>query len=486
MNIFSKKLRNAQFVAAGLACAILPNHAFSQAVQYDIRAQTTDKVRAVTGQARQGSFGAPAINDRGSVAYACILSGNSVGALSTYSVVTRRAGKKAAKVALQGGVRAAIPTGPEETEQIILTNDPRTINNNFLIDTNNSANIFPRINSGRMYRISRTVAINSRNQIAFSGQLIFDTQSNTLEEGVVTDFEFNDASYSAIGVILPLRKTFTNTAIATYDNYFADILTRNISINQTGAVPYTASFRITPEEILPGFGYGAPTYGLSPVATTASNVIGLPYFTTFQSFSYPIIANKNVCYLVADISDQGDEFDGIWQGTNPNLQPVIVKNTPAPGGGTFASFEATVAPSPNGNLVAFIANVTGGDTTRGVYRSTRRGDSPILVAGIGQPAPGTGQNFATLELASVSNRGQVAILGTVQDGNRELIGIWLSDNSGKNLRLLALEGQTIPIGNSRKILNRITFSPVSAINRRGQVAFTASFTDRTSAVIVAR
>ncbi len=109
-----------------------------------------------------------------------------------------------------------------------------------------------------------------------------------------------------------------------------------------------------------------------------------------------------------------------------------------------------------------------------------------LIAAVGDKAPGTDGNFLDFELAAVNNRGSVAILGSVTGGTTGtgLSAIWVSDPAGKNLKLVVVSGQNMQIGNKTKKVTRIAFNPVAAINKKGQVAFTASFTDKTSAVIV--
>jgi hypothetical protein len=48
-----------------------------------------------------------------------------------------------------------------------------------------------------------------------------------------------------------------------------------------------------------------------------------------------------------------------------------------------------------------------------------------------------------------------------------------------------MEGQKLAAGTQEKTITKLAFNPVSGINKKGQVAFTASFSDRTSAVIIA-
>jgi hypothetical protein len=84
-------------------------------VTYEVRAQTKDQIKNALvfdsstntysySKAKQGSFGAPSINDKGTLAYACILSGEGITASTNFSVALRVKGNKPAVVAMQSGV----------------------------------------------------------------------------------------------------------------------------------------------------------------------------------------------------------------------------------------------------------------------------------------------------------------------------------------------------------------------------------------------
>jgi hypothetical protein len=243
------------------------------------------------------------------------------------------------------------------------------------------------------------------------------------------------------------------------------------------------------------FATGSPSgdsSSISTVATVETNVLGLPYFATYQHFSDAIIANGNRTFVTAQISEGNDDFVGIWQGNSPDLQPVVVKTHTSPDGGKFSSFGEKAGPSRSGRFCAFVASTTKG--TSGVFRSTvvntwtsPKSTEKVLIAKVGDTAPtndkaGKLGSFSSFSLAASSDLGQVALIGTV-DGKD---GIWLSDANGNNLKLVVIEGQPLTIGSTDKTVTKIAFNPVSGINRKGLVAFTASFSDRTSAVIIAK
>jgi len=141
-----------------MVCLSFIRPAISQS--FDIRAQTRDRINAlirdpkegfVTGKAFQGSFGAPSINDKGAVAYSCILGGTGIDALHNNSVVIRLKGKNPARVACQSGY-------------------PNIVDDGFGYAPINAAVLHDSV---YLYRISRDVAINNNNRVAFAAQTLF-------------------------------------------------------------------------------------------------------------------------------------------------------------------------------------------------------------------------------------------------------------------------------------------------------------------------
>ncbi len=468
-------------VLAALFSAICLQNGFSDP-EFKLMGQTNDRVKSFKGGARLGSFGAPSLNDKGAVAFACILAGTRISAFTSNSLILKRSAKKPPKVAIQAGF---------------------SVDDSFLPVQDAGPNVFSAPGSGQIFRMSRTVALNNKDQIGFAGELLYLIQTDTVNDmGVVTDSTFQADNRSVYGTAIPIGSNrFQTFGLVTYDAFFEEILQRTLSINKEGSVAFNGTIILTPTKQVPGFSYsgvrqkndGSYTFDGKVIATVESNVIGLPFFTVFTRFSDAIIADQNKAFVVADISDDGSEFDGIWQGNNPDVQPVVVKNSKAPSGGTFESFDGKIGPSRNAKLVAFVATLSDTDANRGVFRSGVTGDNLIRIAGAGDKAPGNTAsgnlgNFTDFELAAVSNQGYVAVLGNVENANGtgERTGIWLSDEDGQNLELIVVEGQEILVGKDLKKITKIAFNPVSGLNKRGQVAFTASFTDRTSAVFVAQ
>ncbi len=469
-------------------------------VEIDIRAETGEKIRG-TGKSGilQGSFGAPSINDASAVAYVTVLYGDPIGATNNNAIIFVRKGKnQKAYVTVQAG---------------------QPLSDSFLPGFNDEKT-FALAGSGRVFRFGRDVAINKANEIGFVGEYIFTRQTVSLTDaGAVKDRTNVDESRTAFGTTARVKNNkFVNHSAVVYKSFNDAQLQTVLSISRIGGIAYDGIFELTPEREVPGFAFAAPPspknayyYGILPttlfdntsflfplkkgklVATTESNVIGLPLFTTFDRFSTPVIADREVCFIVADIADTGDEFDGIWQGSNPNLIPVVVKDTSAPGGGKFASFGELIGPSRRGNFVAFTANTIGGSpngTGQGVFLSNLDGSNVVRIATTGKEVPqntGVEGTFNSFARAGSNNKGEVAVLATltVAGANQSVDGVFVTGKSGKGLRMIVVAGQEIDVRGEMKRITRIAFNPMAGINNRGEVAFTASFSDRTSAVVIA-
>lgn len=490
-----------------LLCVFAVTAETTLAQSYVIRTVTRDKIRAnrynqqtkevEVGTVMQGSFGAPSINDKGDVAYACVLAGEGITAFTSGSIVLVKARKKAKpQCALQAG---------------------NLVDNSFL-PGHPEADVYSVPGSGYFFRTSRDVAIDNKRRIGFAADFVYTIGTVKRQDGKPTGVDYRDDERSVYGVVFPLGSAFQDVGIVTYLDYFPEILNRTLSINQSGGIPFPSTIRVTPTKVVPAVEHGTAfaaevsytdpaaivwnaenpddqipttvpgqwTSSIFTVATVESTVIGLPYFTLFSAFSEPIIAKKNRLFLVADISDEGDAFDGIWEGTNPDLNPVVVKNTTAPGGGTFTGFNGLIGASRSGNRVAFIGNLTDTSYTRGVFRIDRDGKGLIRIAADGDRAPGTTSTFTDFTLSASNNKGQVAFIGVVTDeSGTDRSGIWLTDQNGANPMLLALEGGNLTVKKSQKRITKIAFNSISGLNRKGQTAFTVSFSDRTSAVVIA-
>jgi hypothetical protein len=157
---------------------------------------------------------------------------------------------------------------------------------------------------------------------------------------------------------------------------------------------------------------------------------------------------------------------------------------PGFGGGIFSNIGSGQA-SNNAGVIAFIASVTGGDTTgtsdQGLFTGTP--GNLKLIAREGSAAPGatgtspvfsTTTNFPTLD-RRINNSAQVAFGaqlsgGGVSASNDKAIYVWTPDGGNGSLSLAAQTGSTAPgLGSSTIRFSSIDESP--GFNDAGEVAF---------------
>ncbi len=201
--------------------------------------------------------------------------------------------------------------------------------------------------------------------------------------------------------------SFSAFPLQSYPSFFDDIFTKTVSIDAQNATAFT-------DESGSWFAFQSPNDG-AEIANTQTTVVGLPYFTTYGSFTDAVISFKNHTYVTAtianDISNASTDYDGIWQGNNPDLQPVAIISNAAPDGknSTFSSFAAKAGPSRNGKLVAFMATTSLG--TNGVFRANSDGTGKILVTKVGATAPTTSAvgnlgSFSSFTLVGCNDAGR--------------------------------------------------------------------------------
>jgi hypothetical protein len=206
--------------------------------------------------------------------------------------------------------------------------------------------------------------------------------------------------------------------------------------------------------------------------------IGLPLGSVYNSFGNPTIDDKNNLYYVADVSDAGNAFDGIWFGRNGDPQPLVIKGQSAELGAdeTFSAFSDSPTPSPNGTLCGFAASA--GGSNNGLWIVNTRSKVVTAVVTTATGVDGTTETLSNFQPPAINDKGQLAFLATSSATGKTGIYAW---NGSKVVKVIA-PGDSVNINGKDKSVIDIRFNPVHALNRRGVVVFTASFDDRTSGV----
>lgn len=160
---------------------------------------------------------------------------------------------------------------------------------------------------------------------------------------------------------------------------------------------------------------------------------------------------------------RGTAGEGFFLSGGTSLSRVAAEGDRAPGGGTLSGFGRHPVPALNGRgAVAFAAAVTGGRTVEGVFVAASGRLQALAVAGDAAPGVSSG-TFASLDLPSINDHGDVALLATVRRGRETFEAIYLRADG--RLRKVAAQGDPAPAGGSFAGFG----APV--LNNRGAVAF---------------
>ena len=274
-----------------------------------------------------------------------------------------------------------------------------------------------------------------------------------------------------------------------------------------GAVAFWATFQNGPT----GHGLFTETRTSSPprvVVASGDPCPGLSQANFNQIDAYPLCLNSDG-YMAFHASLAGpgvndENSDSLWLENGGQLVLVARKGEAAPGGGVF---DILYPPQFSGSgRIAFAAwlkyGLGGTDFTNdiGIYLGQNQGNV-VKIVREGDPAPipnVSGVTFGgTLVLPSVNNSNQVAFNASLRGGifqENWSDSIWVSDAQG-NKSLVALRGQSLEvapgvfktIGQLGQLYQGSASQDGEAVlfNNAGQIAFLVTFTDATTAVVVA-
>ena len=205
-----------------------------------------------------------------------------------------------------------------------------------------------------------------------------------------------------------------------------------------------------------------------------------PGGATFQDFGDPLINKRGQVAAVAQLTN-GTSRSGLFIGDGTDVAAIALDGQPAPKGGNYSqSFAKPLTLNDRGE-VAFHALLTGGTSTRGIFRGDR--DQTTTVALARTVAPGTTGTFESFGDMKLGNDGRVAFIATLTPGvggvdSSNNMGIWVG-TSDADLQLVVRTGETI----GGKVLTRLP-------NQFGQfdmnddgVVWIGRFAGNTSAVV---
>jgi hypothetical protein len=249
----------------------------------------------------------------------------------------------------------------------------------------------------------------------------------------------------------------------------------NLALNDTGQTAFFAN--ITGGSSNEGLYRSSSGSALTAIALQGQNAPGAGA-GTFSSFtSAPVLNDAGQTAFVANITG-GSSTSGLYRSSSGSALTAIAlqgQSAPRAGAGTFFSFDTPVLNDTG--QTAFAANITGGSSTSGIYRSSS-GSALTAIALEGQSAPGAGGgtfSFFFFDTLVLNDTGQTAFLAFITGGSSTLFGIYRS-SSGSALTAIALQGQSAPGAGAGTFSN--LGSPV--LNDSGQTAFVANITGGSS------
>lgn len=166
---------------------------------------------------------------------------------------------------------------------------------------------------------------------------------------------------------------------------------------------------------------------------------------TFEDFGNPVINRDGQVATVATLS--GASRRGLFVSDGTDAVAVALQGQPAPKGGTYGEtdpFRGAIRLNDRSE-VAFVARLTGGTSSSGIFRGNGARTTTIALAGM--TAPGTTGTFESFDDIKLGIDGRVAFIATLEVGlggvdssnNR---GIWIG-TSDEDLHMVVRTGEVI-------------------------------------------
>jgi hypothetical protein len=207
---------------------------------------------------------------------------------------------------------------------------------------------------------------------------------------------------------------------------------------------------------------------LTPIALQGQSAVG----TGGGGFSFlddPLINNAGQTAFLASVTG-GTSSGGLFRSNSGNALTAVAllgQSAPGAGGGTFTNLVS--ARLNDAGQMAFSADISGGSTTQGIFRSSS-GSALTAIALLGQSAPGAGAGtFSTFFTLAFNETGQTAFLANISGGSSSR-GLFLAD--GRETVAAQLHGAAL----AGKTVSNLSMGS-SSLNRHGQLAYSSSFTD---------
>jgi hypothetical protein len=264
-----------------------------------------------------------------------------------------------------------------------------------------------------------------------------------------------------------------DTGGGTYTGNVADFNMH--ALNASGAVAFRS--QVTSGSVASGIfvDSGATQAAFALAGDVAPGIPGGSY----SAFGTPSQNDAGSVAFSADVTG-GAVASGVFRDSGATGTAVALAGDSAPdtGGGTYTDFGYPVVNDLG--YVVFLANVTGGSASGGVFLDTGGPEEAVAVEGGTAPETGGGTYASVTSWGALDDSGRVAFSATVTGGSVGA-GVFLFDPASEQTYAVALAGQTAPDAGGA------SFSQFGfvALNDTGQVAMQATLSDGSAGVFLA-
>jgi hypothetical protein len=407
--------------AAGFALLLVPGAIRAQSSGYEFRKIALEGETApdTGGETYEGEFSMPAINGAGEVAFGDLLSGG----------------------------------------------DP--INSGLFLDSGGSASAVALFGDatpvGGSYTFFGSPTLNGSGDVSFMGIVSGGSQPRGI---------FLDSGGTHSTLVLP-GDTAPDTGGGTYTGNVADFNMH--ALNASGGVAFRSE--VTGGSVASGIfvDSGSAEASFALAGDTAPGTSG----GTYSAFGNPSQNDSGSVAFTADVTGSS-VASGVFldSGASDAAVALVGGSAPDTGGGSYSELGYPVVNDLG--YVVFIANVTGGSASGGIFLDTGGPEEAVAVEWGTAPDTGGGTYATVTSLGVLDDTGRVAFSATVTGGSVGA-GVFLYDSASEETLAVALAGQTAPDAGGA------TFSSFGfvAVNDAGQIAMQATLSDGSAGVFLA-
>ena len=234
-----------------------------------------------------------------------------------------------------------------------------------------------------------------------------------------------------------------NYAPTIYGGYYG---TTYVGVNTFGSVSLNDSGQVAFVALLYESGASAGVFVGAPGSVQAAAVTSIHDLNARLRGPYSVNGSGQVSF--AAYTTLGPPSESVFVGRTGSIQATATVGSAAPAGGSYSSLLFS-GPTLNGaGQVAFVAGLTGGSSTQGIFAGTPGSLQTVALQGTAAPAGGiynnaNGPGFSPFGGIALNGSGQVAFYGTLTGGS-STCGIFVGAPGA--IQAVALQGSAAPCG----------------------------------------